>query len=200
MGSTETFDALGEYLNALMSHFSGMICWWPGPLNSYSSVFWVLCNGQAISRTTYANLFRIIGTKYGAGDGSTTFNVPDLITTAENTSGNFIRATATDSQVGVKTKDEIRRMRGSFATCSNDNATEAYWASGTFQKYYSKTVSAMSGSVYPWDGKQNGVLIGFDSNQDIDGDKVHLTNSMAGHGAGTDIHPYYISLIPLIHV
>jgi microcystin-dependent protein len=35
------------------------------------------CNGQAYSRTTYASLFAAIGTIYGAGDGSTTFNVPD---------------------------------------------------------------------------------------------------------------------------
>jgi len=34
--------------------------------------------GQAISRTTYASLFALIGTTYGAGDGSTTFNIPDL--------------------------------------------------------------------------------------------------------------------------
>ena len=34
--------------------------------------------GQAISRTTYANLFNLIGTSYGAGDGATTFNLPDL--------------------------------------------------------------------------------------------------------------------------
>lgn len=38
----------------------------------------VLCFGQAISRTTFALLFAIIGTTYGVGDGSTTFNVPDL--------------------------------------------------------------------------------------------------------------------------
>lgn len=37
-----------------------------------------LCYGQAISRTTYASLFSAIGTTYGAGDGSSTFNVPDL--------------------------------------------------------------------------------------------------------------------------
>ena len=35
------------------------------------------CNGAAVSRTTYANLFNVIGTTYGSGDGSTTFNVPD---------------------------------------------------------------------------------------------------------------------------
>ncbi len=38
---------------------------------------WLLCYGQAVSRTTYADLFSAIGTLYGAGDGSTTFNVPD---------------------------------------------------------------------------------------------------------------------------
>lgn len=40
---------------------------------------WLLCNGAAIDRTTYADLFAIIGTSYGVGDGSTTFNVPDLL-------------------------------------------------------------------------------------------------------------------------
>ena len=36
------------------------------------------CNGQAVSRSTYADLFAIVGTTYGTGDGSSTFNVPDL--------------------------------------------------------------------------------------------------------------------------
>ena len=39
---------------------------------------WLDCDGQAISRITYAGLFSAIGTAYGGGDGSTTFNVPDL--------------------------------------------------------------------------------------------------------------------------
>jgi len=39
---------------------------------------YVLCDGSAISRTTYAELFAVLGTAYGSGDGSTTFNVPDL--------------------------------------------------------------------------------------------------------------------------
>lgn len=38
----------------------------------------MLCNGQAVSRTDYAELFAIIGTTWGAGNGSTTFNVPNL--------------------------------------------------------------------------------------------------------------------------
>lgn len=39
---------------------------------------WLLCDGSAISRTTYSALFAAIGTTYGTGDGSTTFNLPDL--------------------------------------------------------------------------------------------------------------------------
>ena len=45
---------------------------------------WLKCNGAAISRATYASLFTAIGTTFGSGDGSTTFNVPDL-------RGEFIR-------------------------------------------------------------------------------------------------------------
>jgi len=39
---------------------------------------WVKANGAALSRATYADLFNAIGTTYGSGDGSTTFNLPDL--------------------------------------------------------------------------------------------------------------------------
>jgi len=39
---------------------------------------WKRCDGSAISRATYADLFAIIGTNYGVGDGSTTFNLPDM--------------------------------------------------------------------------------------------------------------------------
>ena len=45
---------------------------------------WLDCDGSAVSRTTYSNLFSAIGTTFGTGDGSTTFNVPDL-------RGEFIR-------------------------------------------------------------------------------------------------------------
>jgi len=39
---------------------------------------YLLCNGAAVSRTQYADLFTAIGTKYGAGDGASTFNLPDM--------------------------------------------------------------------------------------------------------------------------
>jgi microcystin-dependent protein len=39
---------------------------------------WLLCNGSAVSRTTYSALFAVLSTSFGTGDGSTTFNLPDL--------------------------------------------------------------------------------------------------------------------------
>ena len=59
----------------LISGNAGMIQMFGG---SSAPRGWVLCNGQALNRTTYSELFSVIGTTYGTGDGSTTFNVPDL--------------------------------------------------------------------------------------------------------------------------
>jgi microcystin-dependent protein len=54
---------------------AGMISQFAG---SSAPTGWLLCEGQAVSRTTFAALFSTIGTTYGSGDGSTTFNVPNL--------------------------------------------------------------------------------------------------------------------------
>lgn len=45
---------------------------------------WLFCDGSQISRTTYAALFAAIGTTYGAGDGSTTFNLPNIVIAGGN--------------------------------------------------------------------------------------------------------------------
>lgn len=54
---------------------------------------WMLCDGTAISRTTYANLYNVIGVAWGTGDGSTTFNLPDL-------RGMFLRGVAGTDTIG----------------------------------------------------------------------------------------------------
>lgn len=66
----------------------------PGMIATYAGTSaptgWLACQGQAISRTTYAALFTAISTTWGSGDGSTTFNVPDL-------RGVFVRGTGTNA-------------------------------------------------------------------------------------------------------
>lgn len=56
---------------------AGMLVPWAGASTTVPNG-WLYCDGTAVSRTSYRALFDIIGTAYGAGDGSTTFNLPDL--------------------------------------------------------------------------------------------------------------------------
>ena len=60
----------------------------PGMVNAFAGTTaptgYLICDGSAVSRTTYADLFAVTGTNYGVGDGATTFNLPDL-------RGEFIR-------------------------------------------------------------------------------------------------------------
>lgn len=60
---------------SVMAVVPGMMVDWAG---GAAPSLWLLCNGSAVSRTTYASLFSVIGTTYGAGDGSTTFNLPNF--------------------------------------------------------------------------------------------------------------------------
>jgi len=67
-------SALQTTLDALMPPI-GTVIDFAGTESPNSN--WLLCYGQAVSRTTYATLFALLGTAWGAGDGSTTFNLPD---------------------------------------------------------------------------------------------------------------------------
>jgi microcystin-dependent protein len=61
-------------LNAVNSVITGSIQMWP---TASAPTGYLLCAGSAVSRTTYSALFAILGTTFGAGDGSTTFNLPN---------------------------------------------------------------------------------------------------------------------------
>jgi microcystin-dependent protein len=54
---------------------TGAVMAWP-TLSAPSG--WLICSGQAVSRSTYSGLFAVISVQYGTGDGSTTFNLPNL--------------------------------------------------------------------------------------------------------------------------
>ena len=80
---------------------------------------WLECNGGAVSRTTYAALFAVIGTLWGIGDGSTTFNLPE-------TRGEFIRGY--DNSRGV----DSGRALGSWQADELEAHTHDYflWSPG----------------------------------------------------------------------
>lgn len=92
---------------------------------------WFLCNGQAISRSTYSELFALIGVKFGSGNGTTTFNLPDY-------RGKFLRGLGGNSAEDIYTtqNESLPNITGSFAGGVGDNATAtgAFKRSGTDSK------------------------------------------------------------------
>lgn len=69
-----TVSSLQTLVNNLVP-IGTMMIW---PTDTLPSANWLLCDGTAVSRTTYADLFTAVGTTYGSGNGTTTFNIPDM--------------------------------------------------------------------------------------------------------------------------
>jgi microcystin-dependent protein len=85
---TTTLQAATKgYVDGLTGAPAGVIMAFAG---AAAPTGFLTCNGSAVSRTTYATLFAAIGTTWGSGDGSTTFNVPDL-------RGAFLRGSGTSA-------------------------------------------------------------------------------------------------------
>jgi len=74
-GNPGTWGEVGGGGAAVIGFVAGDLKPWPGAAMPSG---WLDCDGAAVSRTTYAGLFAAIGTAWGAGDGSTTFALPDL--------------------------------------------------------------------------------------------------------------------------
>ena len=101
---------------------------------------WLLCDGSAVSRTTYAALFAVIGTTYGAGNGSTTFNLPNLV-------DKFVQGSATAGTVKSAGLPNITGRVFSFlAGGANENQGALYQ---TTQPTVTTTGNS-SGSAYNW--------------------------------------------------
>jgi len=103
------------------------------------------CDGSAVSRTTYATLFGIVGTTYGVGDGSTTFNVPDL---ADNVPVGKSNNKSLASTGGANTVAATGNVGGSTA---NATLSTAQLASHTHP-------SSLHGSATPQDNFPAGGL------------------------------------------
>ena len=82
---------------------------------------YLACNGAAVSRTTYSTLFNVIGTRWGSGDGSTTFNLPNL------NSGRFLRG---NSSAGGYNNAGLPNITGSFQVKAGASVTD--WAGSFF--------------------------------------------------------------------
>ena len=90
----------------------------------------LLCDGRAVSRTTYSRLFNVIGILYGSGDGKTTFNIPDF-------RGAFLRGylSGTSAAIGKEQNEGLPNITGRIPydnTAANMVSGGSYPASGAF--------------------------------------------------------------------
>lgn len=134
---------------------------------------WLQCNGAAVSRTTYARLFKKIGTKYGAGDGSTTFNLPDL-------QHRVLEGTNTLSEVAQKVEAGLPDIIG--------NLTDV--AGGASMKF--------NGGALHGDVTDNKAVFGASGNGRFAGVSFQAKRCSDAYGNSATVQPASLRLMPII--
>lgn len=151
----------------------------PGAIMAFArstppSSYWLVCDGRAVSRSTYSNLFSAIGTTFGAGNGSTTFNLPDLrgvFVRGWDTGRGFDNGRAFGSFQG----DAIRNITGSFG--ADDRMTYEGMGGAFYHTGWHNTGSQ---------GSDGGVIIHFDASRVVP--------------VASDNRPRNIALLHCIHI
>jgi microcystin-dependent protein len=146
---------------------------------------WLAADGTAVSRSTYAALFSAIGTTYGAGDGSTTFALPDL-------RGYFVRGSGTNGDstaagtFGAKQADEFKSHQHT-GTTGDDSPDHTHG----FNDYYQKATGVSgSGTGAGW---QEGAF--FAANGTFGASTRHQHGFTTNSQGGTETRPKNIAML-----
>ena len=169
--ATENSHAVNlEQINSLLTPLSptGSIIWYAGASVPEG---YLLCNGSNVSRTTYSQLFKVIGVKYGAGDSTTTFGLPKL------TDNRFIEGAAS---VGTYKNAGLPNITGSF---NSDLLTDGrISAKGAFTTGSDWTYSTPDTGG---DGSQSGF-------------SFNASKSSSIYGNSSTVQPKSLTLLPCI--
>ena len=137
----------------------------------------LLCYGQAISRSTYADLFSAISTTYGTGDGSSTFNLPDLRG----------RVVAGQDDMGGSSADRLTDQTGGLNgdTLGDTGGSETHTLTTAQMPAHTHTVTAHEnpGGTGDSNGSEGG---------DSSYDRSSTTSSTGGGGAHNNVQPTII--------
>ena len=137
---------------------------------------WLICDGSAISRTTYSDLFSVIGTIYGAGDGSTTFNLPNFDNSRIGGVPDYGRGESVSNTTKTFTEDGFY--------IANTSRTQNKWPSQTFKIGSEEKISTYA-STNDSAGKLSYQVL-------INKDRSY---TFAGHGTGT-FYPFIKNKLP----
>lgn len=116
---------------------------------------WLICNGAAVSRSTYSALYDVVGTTYGAGDGSTTFNLPDLrdrfpVGTgslySEGDTGGLDSVTLTESQMPAH--DHTLQVSEGDNSMAHNTASDVAAGIGSNFEYHGPILDAGGGAAH----------------------------------------------------
>ncbi|MGK2740534.1 phage tail protein [Tepidicaulis sp. LMO-SS28] len=176
-------------------------------VTSAAPVGYLKANGAAVSRTTYAALFSAIGTTFGAGDGSTTFNLPDL-------RGEFIRGW--DDGRGVDSgrmlgswQDQLFESHGHTGTAlSNGSHSHTGSTNTTGNHNHSQTIATSGGGAggavlgFSASGSQTAYNINNDGNHShslsINSNGAHTHTLSINETGGSETRPRNVALLAVI--
>jgi microcystin-dependent protein len=146
------------------------------------------CDGTAVSRSTYAALFAVVGTTYGIGDGSTTFNVPNL---ADNVAVGKSNNKALGTTGGANTVTPTGNVAGSTA---NATLSTAQLASHSHNQGASN-----SGQKYPVSNEFGSVMTNVTATANAGSGQGHSHNMSANFaGDANSVLQPYLTLIYII--
>tara|TARA_Y100000401_G_scaffold27850_1_gene20052 strand:+ start:142 stop:1287 length:1146 start_codon:yes stop_codon:yes gene_type:complete len=162
------------------------------------------CNGAAVSRTTYSALFAVIGTTYGSGNGSSTFNLPDL-------RGEFVRGF--DNGRGVDSGRSINNPQGSANQSHNHSyGNNGITVSGANHKHNIRGFSLQPSiaNVGITLGSGQGYQIGYRTNDNVlTGDAVKFSGNLSMTGTvgitinntgGNESRPRNVAMMYIIRI
>lgn len=160
---------------------TGSLTMWAGAVAS-PPTGWLACNGANVSRSTYSTLFGVIGTTWGAGDGSTTFGLPNLLNRFPVGAGDTYALAATG---GSATAVVVSHTHTATSVVTDPGHTHTPVTST------SKVTNGVNGSGGSYFGGGTEGIIGISLNSNTTGITVATTNSTEGSsGTNANLPPY----------
>ncbi len=146
---------------------------------------WLLCNGAAVSRTAYAALFAVCGTSFGTGDGSTTFNLPNLTNRVPVAAGGTYARAATGGAATVTLTEAQMPSHGhsmsGTANSAGDHGHSGSGSTGSAGGHSHSDNAASDRSIFPTGGATTAAFASSGTTGSA-GDHSHSVSVSVGSG------------------